>query len=334
MKSWLLKFLHSTGATFILRSYKQRNKLATILCLHRVSDEPSITFPPFKIKDFERLLKYIGKHYQVVTMETLSENCSSKPSLILSFDDGFIDFYDCGLPLLKKYGMPCNLNVVTKCLDKNFQIWTQRQNNLLQEIYVRKHSCVLNLGNKQTLPTGRQVNIDNFDSQNIIQKNLELFHFLISKDEYFVDNFLNDAEKKMPFEIPTTPMMNWEHLNDALHNHDIELGSHSLSHVTLSNIRDKEKLKAEVKNSKIIIEKQTGRQVNVFAFPNGNYNEEVIEECRLAGYRHVLTVDEQLIKKENRNEFKLPRLLIPYSNYYENLLKLENFQNTIKKVLK
>lgn len=326
MKNWLTKFLYSTGATFFLRSYKQRNKLATILCLHRVSDEESITFPPFKIKDFERLLQYIDKHSQVVTIETLSTVKGSKPALILSFDDGFLDFFENALPLLKKYGMPCNLNVVTNCLDNNFQIWTQRQNNLLQEIYARKHNCVLDLGSKQ-------INIDNFHSQNIIQRNLELFHFLISKDENFVDNFLIEAEGKMPFDIPATPMMSWKNLNDAL-NHGVEIGSHSLSHVTLSNIGNKEKLKAEIKESKILIEKQTGRKVNIFAFPNGNYNDKVIEECRLAGYKQVLTVDEQLVKKENVNEFKLPRLLIPYSSYYENLLKVENFQNIIKRALK
>ncbi|HEY5371575.1 MAG TPA: polysaccharide deacetylase family protein [Hanamia sp.] len=327
MKNLLIKFLYRSGATFFLRSYKQRNKLATILCLHRVSDEESITFPPLKIKDFELLLKYIDKHYRVVTIETLSSVNGSKPSLILSFDDGFLDFFENALPLLKKYGMPCNLNVVANCLDNNFQIWTQRQNNLLQEIFIRKHNCVLDLGSKQ-------INIDNFHSQNIIEKNLELFRFLFSKDENFVDQFLNEAESKMPFKIPTTPMMSWDNLKDALGKYDIELGSHSASHITLSTIRDKEKLKAEINNSKILIEKHTGRNVNIFAFPNGNYDEEVIEECMLAGYRHVLTVDEQLIKKENLNEFKLPRLLIAYTNYYENLLKIENFQNTIKRILK
>src|SRR6185312_4253733 len=327
MKNLLLKFLHSTGAVFILRSYKQRNQLATILCLHRVSDEESITFPPFKIKDFEQLLQYIDKHYHVATIDTLSKINNSKPALILSFDDGFLDFYDNALPLLKKYGFPCNLNVVTQCLDNNFQIWTQRQNNLLQEIFIRKHNFVLDLGSKQ-------INIDSFHSQNIIEKNLELFRFLFSKDEIFVAQFLNEAESKMPFKIPATPMMSWNNLKDALEKYDIELGSHSASHITLSNIRDKEKLVAEINDSKILIEKHTDRKVNIFAFPNGNYNEEVLRQCRLAGYKHVLTVDEQLIKKENVNEFKLPRLLIPYQNYHENLLKVENFQNTIKKILK
>jgi len=327
MKNLLLKFLYNTGATFILRSYKRINQLATILCLHRVSDEESLTFPPFKVKDFERLLQYIDNHYQVITIDTLSTVKSNKPALILSFDDGFLDFFENALPLLKKYGMPCNLNVVTNCLDNNFQIWTQRQNNLLQEIFIRKHNCVLDLDCKQ-------INIDNFHSQNIIEKNLELFHFLFSKDDIFVEQFLNEAESKMPFKIPITPMMSWNNLKDALGKYDIELGSHSVSHITLSNIRDKEKLKAEINDSKILIEKHTGRKVNIFAFPNGNYNEEVLRQCWLAGYKHVLTVDEKLIKKENVNEFKLPRLLIPYQNYHENLLKVENFQNAVRKIFK
>lgn len=327
MKNLLLKFLYNTGAASILRSYKQRNQLATILCLHRVSDEKSLTFPPFKVKDFDKLLLYVDKHYQVITIETLSTIKGSKPPLILSFDDGFLDFFENALPLLKKYGMPCNLNVVTNCLNNNFQIWTQRQNNLLQEIFIRKHNCVLDLGSKQ-------INIDNFHPKNIVEKNLELFRFLFSKDENFVAQFLNEAESKMPFKIPTTPMMSWDILKDALGKYDIELGSHSVSHITLSNIRDKEKLVAEINNSKTLIENHTGRKVNIFAFPNGNYNEEVIKECMFAGYSHVLTVDEQLIEKENVNKFKLPRLLIPYPGYHENLLKVENFQNAIKKIVK
>lgn len=327
MKNLLIRLLYKSGATFFLRNHKQRNKLITILCLHRVSDEESLTFPPFKIKDFERLLRYISKHYQVVTIGALSKINDTKPALILSFDDGFLDFYDNALPLLKKYGFPCNLNVVTQCLDNNFQIWTQRQNNLVQEIFLRKHICTFEIDNKK-------LSFDNFNPKNIIERNLELFHFLFSKDEIFVEQFLNEAESKMPFKIPTTPMMSWDNLKDVLNNYEIELGSHSLSHITLSNIKNNAKLQEEISESKSQIEKHAGQKVNIFALPNGNYNDAVIDQCRVAGYEHVLTVDEKLFTKENVSEFKLPRLLIPYDNYYENLLKVENFQNVIKKIIK
>lgn len=325
MNNLLAKFLYKTGAPFILRSQKQ--KRVTILCLHRVSDEESITFPPFKIKDFERLLQYIGKYYQVVTIGTLSRINNGKPALIFSFDDGFLDVYENALPLLKKHGFPCNLNVVTRCLDNNFQIWTQRQNNLIEEIYRRKHNCSFHLGDKKLL-------IDNFNPKNIIKKNLELFHFLFSKDEIFVEQFLNDAENEMSFKIPATPMMSWKHLKEALEKYTIELGSHSESHITLSNIQDKEKLIREIRESKIIIEERTGRKIEIFAFPNGNYNDEILQQSKLAGYKHVLTVDEKLLDLRNINDFTLPRLLIPYNNYYENLLKVENFQNIVKKVFR
>ncbi len=327
MKNLFFTFLYNTGAPYILRTCKKRKRLVTILCLHRVSDEESLTFPPFKIKDFERLLQYLEKHYHVVTIEMLSKTDGGKPALILSFDDGFLDFYENALPLLKKYGLPCNLNVVTQCLDTNFQIWTQRQNNLVQEIFLRKHVCTFDLGNKKA-------EIDHFDPKRIIEKNLDIFHFLLSKDDHFVDNFLTGYENDMPFEIPATPMMNWENLRDALKNYDIELGSHSVSHITLSNIRDKEKLKEQINDSRIKIEKHTGRKTNIFALPNGNYNKEVIEQCRQAGYEHVLTVDEKLLPVEKINEFQLPRLLIPYNNYFENLLKVENFHNTVKGFIK
>jgi len=327
MKNLLIRLLYKSGATFFLHNHKQRNKLITILCLHRVCDEESITFPPFKVKDFERLLQYIGKHYQVVTIGALSKINDTKPALILSFDDGFLDFYDNALPLLKKYGFPCNLNIVTQCLDNNFQIWTQRQNNLVQEIFLRKHICTFEIDNKK-------LSFDNFKPKNIIERNLELFHFLFSKDEICVEQFLNEAESKMPFKIPTTPMMNWDNLKDALNNYEIELGSHSLSHITLSNIRNNAKLQEEISDSKSQIEKHTGQKINIFALPNGNYNDAVIDQCRIAGYDHVLTVDEKLFANENVSEFKLPRLLIPYDNYYENLLKVENFQNVIKKIMK
>ena len=327
MKNLLIRLLYKSGATFFLYNHKQRNKLITILCIHRVSDEESITFPPFKIKDFERLLNYIGKHYQVVTIGALSKINATKPALILSFDDGFLDFYDNALPLLKKYGFPCNLNVVTQCLDNNFQIWTQRQNNLVQEIFLRKHICTFEIDNKK-------LSFDNFSPKSVTERNLELFHFLFSKDEIFVEQFLNEAESKMPFKIPATSMMSWENLKNALENYEIELGSHSVSHITLSNIRDKEKLREEIGSSKMEIEKHTGRKVDIFALPNGNYNNEVIEQCKIAGYKHVLTVDEKLLASEKLNELKFPRLLIPYNNYYENLLKVENFQNVIKKIIK
>ena len=55
MKDVLFKILVNIGIPHVLRRLKYKNKTVTILCLHRISDEDSVTFHPFKIKDFEKL---------------------------------------------------------------------------------------------------------------------------------------------------------------------------------------------------------------------------------------------------------------------------------------
>jgi peptidoglycan/xylan/chitin deacetylase (PgdA/CDA1 family) len=145
-----------------------------------------------------------------------------------------------------------------------------------------------------------------------------------------VDHFLSAVESSLPFKIPATPMMSWDHLKKALEEYDIELGSHTVSHITLSHIKSKKKLFDEINNSKKYIEEQTGIEINILAFPNGNYSDEVLKQSKKAGYKNVLTVDEEMPGKNDFEQFKLPRLLIPYESYHQNLLKAENFHNVIK----
>src|SRR5271168_636805 len=125
MKQSLFKLLHRFGLHHALRYHKSGNKFVTILCLHRISNEFSLAFPSISINDFKLLLEYLSKHYEVVQLKGLPKIKSSKPALVLSFDDGFLDFYENALPLLQQFNLPCNLNVVINCLDNNFQIWTQ-----------------------------------------------------------------------------------------------------------------------------------------------------------------------------------------------------------------
>jgi peptidoglycan/xylan/chitin deacetylase (PgdA/CDA1 family) len=326
MKHYLFKILHILDVPRVLRFYKYRNNLVTILCLHRISDEDSVTMPPMKVDDFERLLQYLNKYYQVISINEISAFIGKKPAIVLSFDDGFFDFFENALPLLKKYRFPCNVNVITRCLDGDFQIWTQRLNNLLDEIFRQKYSCSFEIGKEEIV-------IDKFDRNIIFYQNIHIFRYLFAQDEFYVEKFLKEAENKMPFPIPITPMMSWDDLMYALDHYDIELGSHSVSHIVLANIHQKDKLFAEINDSKKIIEKKTGKEVKIFTSPNGNYNEEIVQFCQEAGYEKMLIVDEELLPQKNYNDFLLPRILIAYEDYYENLLRVENFQNMVKKIV-
>ena len=327
MDKTLLYLFNNLGLPFVLRHYKQKNKLATVLCLHRISDQESAAWPPMKINDFKKLLEYIRIHYSPTTIEGLSTFSNKKPAIVLSFDDGFKDFLDNGLPLLKQYNIPCNLNVVTRCLDNNFSIWTQRLNDIFDDIWKKNKPVKVSI-------QGFKIQVDSFEKKNIVSCTLRVFHQLFDKPEDYVTAFLDELESSFSSISTPAPMMNWKDLNDALHLNEIELGSHSCSHYTLTNIEDEQKLKDEIVNSKLYIEEKTGRKVNIFAAPNGKYNEKILSICKEAGYKHFLTVDEKLITTEKYSAFAIPRILIAYANHNENMLKVENFQNHIKQLLK
>ena len=100
----IFKLLYAFGVPSILRIGKS-NQL-TILSLHRVSPERDFFFDPIDPIVFRKLLKYVQKHYKVISFQELEDISiikSKKPLLILSFDDGYVDFYEYALPILTDF---------------------------------------------------------------------------------------------------------------------------------------------------------------------------------------------------------------------------------------
>lgn len=76
--------------------------------------------------------------------------------------------------------------------------------------------------------------------------------------------------------------MNWEELKELLEN-EMEIGSHSMTHSDLRHLSSAS-LKYEIQNSKIILEKNLGRKINVFAYPYGAFDTKTIEAVKESNY--------------------------------------------------
>ncbi|MDD3655941.1 MAG: polysaccharide deacetylase family protein [Atribacterota bacterium] len=78
----------------------------------------------------------------------------------------------------------------------------------------------------------------------------------------------------------------------------IEIGSHSLSHTNLLNLKQNEsyleylnRIKKEIFLSKTILERNTGSSVLSFAYPYGVYSQEIKMLAKQAGYKALLNVN-------------------------------------------
>ena len=77
-------------------------------------------------------------------------------------------------------------------------------------------------------------------------------------------------------------MLSWEQVRE-MSDSDISFGSHTLTHPFLTRIPRKQ-AQREIRLSRDIIEQKIGKPVTTFAYPSGNFDSEIKEIVKAAGY--------------------------------------------------
>ncbi len=88
--------------------------------------------------------------------------------------------------------------------------------------------------------------------------------------------------------VGKSDFLTWPQIKEMSDN-GMTIGSHTLDHPNLTALSD-EALKRELEDSKKIIEEKIGKKINYLAYPGGNFNEQVIELAKAAGYRAAVSV--------------------------------------------
>ena len=102
----------------------------------------------------------------------------------------------------------------------------------------------------------------------------------------------------------------------------IDIQCHTVNHVHLDTLSYEEQL-SELRHSKEIIEKITGKEVLSVAYPFGDYNSETIKAAKEAGYKLAFTTHLGLADR-NDNIYALDRIYI--SSYYN----MDTFKQLLK----
>ena len=98
--------------------------------------------------------------------------------------------------------------------------------------------------------------------------------------------------------------LDWSEV-DSMLEAGAEFGSHSLTHARLT-LLGRDRLDREVSDSKKLIEDKTGREVRYFCYPYGDFNTEVIEAVKRAGYSGACATLPRT-ERGRINEYIMPR---------------------------
>ena len=118
-----------------------------------------------------------------------------------------------------------------------------------------------------------------------------------------------------------------------LKNHNVEFGSHSHTHAILTK-SNRHQIHYELSHSKKVLESTLNTTIQVLAYPNGLYNNEVEQIAKDLGYTIFLQTDDLINKvasnNKSRNSFK--RINQYHQTTAEALAHTYGIINTIKKL--
>lgn len=285
IKQWIKAILYYSGIIELLHYLiTSKTRLAVILRYHSIADfkdgdftyaSPQITV---STKKFEEQIKYLSKRYNVISLEELAlyiKDGKELPenSLAITFDDGYKDNYLNAYPILKKYGVSATFFLTAGCLNGKDILWTHRILHIFKETKKKE----ITIKTQEGLNT---LNIETFkDKLNAIDiVNRTILRLDQSKREEFITDLSNKLEVDIDRQENSRKyMLSWDEVKE-MRKGGMSFGAHTITHCNLPHCTY-DYAKEEIEGSKVILEENIGKPINLFSYPNGtiqiHFNEEI-----------------------------------------------------------
>jgi peptidoglycan/xylan/chitin deacetylase (PgdA/CDA1 family) len=272
---FVIKYLLGLGiVAFCNAEWHKVTGRKLILNLHRVQDEDKSTWTPIPTRVFVEALDFIEKHFEITHLN--DETKYKKPSVTLSFDDGFHDFYQSVLPIISERNLSVNHNIIPRSIETGFpplNVTIQDFAGRIEEKSLRS----IDWGFKIPENASARDYISEW-SQKVKKKS---FEEQIQIEELLIPQLIQ-VEKFRP-----TRMMSIRELRDALPL--IHIGNHSFSHAYMSTetldffIQDFTKSQKWFEDSLEI-------RPDTYAFPNGAASQAAVDYLLSLKIKNVLLV--------------------------------------------
>ncbi len=259
-----------------------------VLAYHSVL--PEAEFDPLgtvvSLKTFNKQIDWLAAKFPVISLNEAINQCKtsiakSTTQVALTFDDGYRDNYEIVYPILKRKGLPATYFIVTDYIGKDMPLW---YNQLFELLYKNKHLRTI-------------VVADKVIHRNIMQPRLYFIFSVMERikslgsleRQRIIDSLEESVDKRPVLRHPDNRCMDWEQVKEMSKN-GFEIGSHSLTHTSLSRLPFEE-ARQEIIKSKQAIEENLKKTCRHFAFPFGSkndFNQELINCVKEAGFMSCL----------------------------------------------
>jgi peptidoglycan/xylan/chitin deacetylase (PgdA/CDA1 family) len=277
------------GADKWLRARASHNMLNVFY--HGVTHEDARGYSPINIPAalFEQQMAYFRREFDIVSLREAFEMYRQgiqprRKTVTISFDDGYRNNLTTALPILARYDIPATFFLCSVIADPEAPryLWSDVYYTL-RYFYPNETIEVGDCTFKNYKDTVTGIGLSSFikEIKSASQRDQVLAE-IISK--------YNIAEKIKQVNTDNWQLMNLDELKQFSQSPLVKIGSHGHLHYNLGVIAPSD-AEVELKKSKTLLEAIVQKEIDMIAYPDGSYTEEVKNLTQKSGYRYQLAVN-------------------------------------------
>jgi peptidoglycan/xylan/chitin deacetylase (PgdA/CDA1 family) len=301
-----------------LRVRKRFKNGVLILGYHRVA---ALSYDPYRLSVapdvFAEQLELLTRTANILRLSEMLAHLQARSmprrSVVVTFDDGYLDNLTHALPVLERCQAPATVFVIAGTLGQ--ELWWDKLARLVADAdlesligyfsldrfaFRRSEKSGMYAANGAGMREARQRLLD------------QLYTHLSLVDCIQREEFLQDLESDLGIvrnQNYSDRMMTGDELRQLSTSGLVEIGSHSLTHPQLSNLPEAE-LNREIEYSKACLEGMLDKEVSAFSYPFGMASPPVRTRVAGAGYDCACASHNDLVW-EGSSLYHLPRVWVP-----------------------
>lgn len=282
----------ATGGLGLLRP---ASASVEIVAYHRVvadiakAEREAIYGIVISTETFRKHCELLRSSFEVVSLEDSIERLSKKrhsdkPTAVITFDDGYRDFYEQAFPVLQDFQLPATVFLPTDHIGKSTPLAHDRIYWLVK----------LALENKIPLANAMRRVAATEDLANMFESCtdlLKLTDVLVYLPMDFREKVIDAMETEIGDRFVPYPaeyqLLDWDMVR-KMSQSGISFGGHTANHAVLP-LEDQAVAEIEIAQCKGKLESELKMKATSFAYPNGEHNATILQMAINAGFRVAVT---------------------------------------------